>query len=72
MKVSIFPSWLHVTMQTAITTANALPAFNIRIDCVIVRKGFELLPRAVVPLFVPVISYWLQKQCSHFSETATK
>jgi len=28
MKVSIFPSWLHVTMQTAITTANKLLAFN--------------------------------------------
>jgi len=23
-----FPSWLHVTMQTAIATANKLPAFN--------------------------------------------
>jgi len=28
MKVSIFPSWLHVTTQTAIATANKLPAFN--------------------------------------------
>jgi len=28
MKVSIFLSWLHVTMQTASATANKLPAFN--------------------------------------------
>jgi len=28
MKVSIFPSWLHETIQTAIATANKLPAFN--------------------------------------------
>jgi len=28
MKVSILPSWLHVTMQTAIATAKKLPAFD--------------------------------------------